>query len=66
MRIAVAMMIAALVIGALVSSCAMGGPPMPTAPACVFVERCRNPALTTPGGEKRGTVRALSMVAWGK
>jgi hypothetical protein len=43
-------MIAALVIGALVSSCAMGGRPTPTATPCAFVERCRNPALTGVGG----------------
>ena len=50
MRTAVALLIATLVIGALVSSCATGGPPTPTAPPCVFVDRCRNPALTTGGG----------------
>jgi hypothetical protein len=50
MRASVVVMIAALVIGALVSSCATGGPPTPTAPACVFVDRCRNPALSTGGG----------------
>jgi hypothetical protein len=66
MRTAGAVMIAALLIGGLVSSCATGGPPQPTTPACVFIERCRNLALTTPGGEKRGTVRASSMGAWGK
>src|SRR5262249_38916842 len=66
MRTSVAVRIAALLIGTLVSSCAMGGPPPSTAPACVFIERCRNPALTTRGGEKRGTVRASSMVAWRK
>jgi hypothetical protein len=50
MRTSVALMIAALVIGALVSSCAMGWQLTPTAPSCVFVERCRNPTLTTGGG----------------
>ena len=47
MRAAVAVMIAALLIGALVSSCATGG--QPTATPCAFIERCRNPALTTGG-----------------
>jgi hypothetical protein len=42
--------IGALVRGSLVSLCATGWHTSPTAPVCVFVERCRNPALTTPGG----------------
>jgi hypothetical protein len=50
MRTAVALTIAALVIGALVSSCATGGPPTPTATPCALVDRCRNPGLTTGGG----------------
>jgi hypothetical protein len=49
MRAAVAVMIAALVIRSLVSSCAMGWQPTSTAPACACVERCRNLALTTEG-----------------
>jgi hypothetical protein len=49
MRAAVVLMIAALVIGALVSSCAAGWPTTPTATPCAFIERCRNPALTTGG-----------------
>jgi hypothetical protein len=44
------LIIAALVLGALVLSCATGWPTTPTAPACVFIECCRNPAVTTPGG----------------
>jgi len=40
-------MIAALVIGSVVSSCATGG--QPTTTPCAFIERCRNPALTTGG-----------------
>jgi hypothetical protein len=43
--------LAALMLASLVSSCAPGWPSPPTAPACVFIERCRNPALTTPGGD---------------
>jgi hypothetical protein len=50
MRTYVTLMIAALVIGSTVSSCATGWQTTPTAPACVFIERCRNPALTSPGG----------------
>ena len=42
--------IGALVRGSLVSLCATGWHTSPTAPVCVFVECCRNPALTTPGG----------------
>jgi hypothetical protein len=42
---------AALLLASLLSSCATGWPPPPTAPACVFIERCRNPALTTPRGD---------------
>jgi hypothetical protein len=47
----VSFLIAALMLAFLLSSCATGWPPPPTAPACVFIERCRNPALTTPGGD---------------
>jgi hypothetical protein len=43
-------LIAALLLALLVSSCAAGWPPPPTAPECVFIPRCRNPALTSPGG----------------
>jgi hypothetical protein len=43
-------LMAALVLASLLSSCATGWPPPPTAPECVFIPRCRNPALTTPGG----------------
>jgi len=46
-----ALMIAGAAFGCLLSACATGWPPPPTAPACVFIERCRNPALTTPGGD---------------
>ncbi len=49
MRTYVAWMIAALLIGVLVSSCAAGWPTTPTATPCAFIERCRNPALTTGG-----------------
>jgi hypothetical protein len=49
MRTSVALMITALVIGSLVSSCATSWPPPPTATPCAFIERCRNPALTTGG-----------------
>jgi hypothetical protein len=45
-----ALMIAALLIGSMLSSCATGGQTTPTAPACVFDERCRNPALSPSGG----------------
>jgi hypothetical protein len=50
MRTPAAVLIAALVLASLVSSCASGWPPAPTAPECVFIERCRNPALTSSGG----------------
>jgi hypothetical protein len=50
LKIYVVLAIAALLIGSMLSSCATGWQTTPTAPACVFVERCRNPALTTPGG----------------
>jgi hypothetical protein len=50
MKAYVALMITALVLGAMVSSCATGWPPPPTAPECIFIERCRNPALSSPGG----------------
>jgi hypothetical protein len=50
MRTPVAVLIAGLVLASLVSSCASGWPPGPTAPECVFIERCRNPALSSPGG----------------
>jgi hypothetical protein len=66
MRASMALMTAALWLGCLLASCATGWPPPPTAPAGVFSERCRTPALTRPGGEKRGTGWASSMGAWGK
>jgi hypothetical protein len=47
MRTYMALIIAALLIGFMVSSCATGG--QPTATPCAFIERCRNPALTTAG-----------------
>ncbi|SRR6266498_5381521 len=50
MRTYMALVIAALLIGSVLSSCATRGQLTPTAPACAFVERCRNPALTTSGG----------------
>lgn len=50
MRTYMALAIAALLIGFLLSSCATRWSPTPTAPECVFIERCRNPALTSPGG----------------
>jgi hypothetical protein len=46
----VALMIAALLIGSMLSSCATSWQTSPTAPACVFESRCRNPALSSPGG----------------
>jgi hypothetical protein len=49
-RIYVALMIAALLIGSMLSSCATGWQTTPRAPACVFDERCRNPALSPSGG----------------
>jgi hypothetical protein len=49
MRTSVVLIIAALVMGSLVSSRATDWPTTPTAPARVFIERCRNPARTTPG-----------------
>ena len=51
MSLKVGFLLAALVFASLVSSCATGWPPPPTVPECVFIERCRNPALTTPGGD---------------
>jgi hypothetical protein len=50
MRTTVGFVMAALVLVSLLSSCATGWPPPPTAPEGVFIPRCRNPALTTPGG----------------
>jgi hypothetical protein len=50
MRAYMALMTAALLLGCLLASCATGWPPPPTAPAGVFSERCRTPALTRPGG----------------
>jgi hypothetical protein len=50
MRTTVGFVIAALVLASLLSACAAGWPPPPTAPECVFIPRCRNPARTTPGG----------------
>jgi hypothetical protein len=38
---------AALVLALLLSACATGWPPPPTVPQCVFIPRCRNPALST-------------------
>jgi hypothetical protein len=49
MRTSMALMIAALLIGSVLSSCATSWPPTPTATPCAFIERCRNPALTTGG-----------------
>ncbi len=46
-------MIAARLMSSLISSCATDWHTTPTAPARVFIERCRNPARTTPGGERR-------------
>ena len=51
MRTKVGFLIAALVLASLLSSCATGWLPPPTVPECVFIPRCRNPALTTPGGD---------------
>jgi hypothetical protein len=50
MRTTVGFLMAALMLASLLSGCAAGWLPPPTVPACVFIERCRNPALTTPGG----------------
>jgi hypothetical protein len=50
MRTKVSFLIAALVLASLLSACAAGWPPPPTAPECVFIPRCRNPARTTPDG----------------
>jgi hypothetical protein len=50
MSTTVGFVMAALVLASLLSSCATGWPPPPTVPECVFIPRCRNPALTTPGG----------------
>jgi hypothetical protein len=49
MRTALAMLIATVLLGVLVSSCATGWPPTPTATPCAFIERCRNPTLTGGG-----------------
>jgi hypothetical protein len=38
---------AALVLASLLSACATGWPPPPAVPECVFIPRCRNPALST-------------------
>jgi hypothetical protein len=51
MRTTLGFVIATLVLAALLSACAAGWPPPPTAPECAFIPRCRNPALTTPGGD---------------
>jgi hypothetical protein len=53
MRTSAAFMVAARLMRSLVSSCATDWHTTPTAPARVFIERCRNPARTTPGGERR-------------
>ena len=49
MRTSMALIIAALVLGSGVSSCATSWPPTPTATPCAFIERCRNPTLSTGG-----------------
>ena len=51
MSTTVGFFIAALVLASLLSSCATGWLPPPTAPECAFIERCRNPARTSPGGD---------------
>jgi hypothetical protein len=51
MRNTVGFWMAALMLASLLSGCAAGWPPPPTAPECAFIPRCRNPALTTPGGD---------------
>jgi hypothetical protein len=45
----VGFLMAALVLASLLSSCATGWPPPPTASECVFIPRCRNPARSFPG-----------------
>jgi hypothetical protein len=45
-----ALVIAALLFSFMLSSCTAGWQTTPTAPACVFDSRCRNPALSSPGG----------------
>jgi hypothetical protein len=49
MRTSIALIIAALVIGCMVLSCETSWQATPTATPCAFIERCRNPALTTGG-----------------
>lgn len=48
-RTMVSFWIAALVLASLLSACAAGWPPPPTVPECVFIPRCRNPALGPKG-----------------
>jgi hypothetical protein len=50
MRTTVGFWMAALVLASLLSACAAGWPPPPTVPECVFIPRCRNPALS-PGDD---------------
>jgi hypothetical protein len=45
----VGFLIAALMLSSLLSSCATGWLPPPTAPECVFIPRYRNPARSSPG-----------------
>jgi hypothetical protein len=51
MRTTVGFLMAALMLASLLSGCAAGWPPPPTAQECVFMPRCRNPALSSPGGD---------------
>jgi hypothetical protein len=49
MRTTVGFWMAALVLASLLSACAAGWPPPPTVSECVFIPRCRNPALSIGG-----------------
>jgi hypothetical protein len=59
LRTTVGFLMTALMLASLLSVCAAGWPPPPTAPECVFIPRCRNPALTTPGGTERRFIAAI-------
>jgi hypothetical protein len=66
MSTSVAVLIAALVLASLVSSCATRWPSAPTAPECVFIDRCRNAPLSSSDGSTRAAVWLSTMVALGK
>jgi hypothetical protein len=47
MRTKAGFLMTALALVLLLSACAAGGGSQPAAPECVFIPRCRNPALST-------------------